>query len=156
MSKFVLMIFRKNCMGCHACEVACKQEHGLGVGPRFIRVLENGPDFFPVYCHHCADAPCLRACPANAISRNAEGVVLIDRELCIGCRECIPACPFGAMQFDEESEVAVKCDLCIDRLKVGLTPACSSVCGTQCIAWGGTQRLVERAVSEAVLKRHRA
>jgi len=115
MSKFALMIFRKDCMGCHACEVACKQEHGLGVGPRFIRVLENGPDFFPVYCHHCADAPCLRACPVNAISRNAEGIVLIDRELCIGCRECLPACPFGAMQFDEESEVAVKCDLCIDR-----------------------------------------
>jgi Fe-S-cluster-containing dehydrogenase component len=60
------------------------------------------------------------------------------------------------MQFDEESEVAVKCDLCIDRLNAGLAPACSSVCGTQCIAWGGTQRLVERAVSEAVLKRHRA
>ena len=104
MAKYSLMVFRKDCMGCHACEVACKQEHGLGVGPRFVRVLENGPDFFPIYCHHCANAPCQRACPVDAISRNADGIVLIDRELCIGCRECLPACPFGAMQFDDDSE----------------------------------------------------
>lgn len=156
MAKYSLMFFRKDCMGCHACEVACKMEHGLGVGPRLVRVLENGPDFFPVYCHHCADAPCRRACPVEAITKTAEGIVLIDDALCIGCGECIEACPFGAMQFDENRGTAVKCDLCVHRLREGMAPACSSVCGTQCIAWGGAQKLVDRAVSEAVLKRHGA
>ena len=101
MEKISLIFDRKNCMGCHACEVACKQEHGLGVGPRLVYVLEKSPDFIPVYCHHCAKAPCKHACPVEAISRNEQGIVLIDGDLCIGCRECVEACPFGAMQYEE-------------------------------------------------------
>jgi Fe-S-cluster-containing dehydrogenase component len=144
------MFFKKECMGCHACEVACKQEHGLGVGPRFVRVIESSPDFFPVYCHHCAQAPCKAACPVEAISRNEMGVVLIDKELCIGCKECMEACPFGAMQFDDDTDLAVKCDFCIDRLKNDQAPACSSVCPTGCIGWGATRALSERIVQGAV------
>ncbi|MEJ2041579.1 MAG: 4Fe-4S binding protein, partial [Desulfosarcinaceae bacterium] len=94
MAKRYLSINKKDCMGCHACEVACKQEHGLGVGPRLIKVIENSPRFIPVYCHHCAKAPCAEVCPVDAISRNEDGIVLIDEGLCIGCRECIDACPF--------------------------------------------------------------
>jgi Fe-S-cluster-containing hydrogenase component 2 len=63
MRKLSLTIKKMDCMGCHACEVACKQEHGLGTGPRLIRVIEKAPRFIPVYCHHCADAPCLDSCP---------------------------------------------------------------------------------------------
>ena len=138
----VAMIFRKkDCMGCHACEVACKQEHALGVGPRLIKVIENSPDFVPVYCHHCAKAPCAEACPVNAISRNNEGIVLIDQDACIGCRDCIEACPFGAMQFDEQNEIAVKCDLCIKRLAENKQPACISVCPTGCISLGGKKSI---------------
>ena len=69
---------------------------------------------------------------------------------CLGLGTCSRACPFGAMQFDDDGEAAVKCDLCIDRLNAGMAPACSSVCGTQCIAWGSTRKLSERSVSEAV------
>jgi Fe-S-cluster-containing dehydrogenase component len=145
-----LMFFRNDCMGCHACEVACKQEHGLGVGPRLVRVIENSPDFFPVYCHHCADAPCKKACPVEAISRNELGVVTIDRERCIGCKECMEACPFGAMQYDDDADTAIKCDLCLDRIASGLAPACSSVCPTGCISWGDSRAISERLVSEAV------
>ena len=138
----VSMVFRKqNCMGCHACEVACKQEHGLGVGPRLVRVLEKSPDYIPIYCHHCAKAPCKEACPVEAISRNEQGIVLIDNDLCIGCRECLEACPFGAMQFDEQNEIAVKCDLCIDRLAEKKQPACISVCPTECIYLGGKKSI---------------
>jgi len=57
-------------MGCHACEVACKQEHGLGVGPRVIRVIERAPYFKPLFCHHCEDAPCALACPESAITKD--------------------------------------------------------------------------------------
>ena len=141
MEKVSMVFRRKNCMGCHACEVACKQEHALGVGPRLIKVIENGPDFIPVYCHHCAKAPCAEACPVDAISRNDEGIVLIDENACIGCRDCIEACPFNAMQFDEQDETAVKCDLCIERLTDKKQPACISVCPTGCISLGGKKSI---------------
>ena len=141
MVKHYLKIRKNDCMGCHACEVACKQEHALGVGPRLIKVIENSPDFIPVYCHHCAKAPCAEACPVDAISRNAEGIVSIDRDACIGCRECIEACPFGAMQFEEQKEIAVKCNLCIERLAEKKQPACISVCPTGCIQLGGKKSI---------------
>ena len=83
MNKISLVFRKKDCMGCHACEVACKQEHALGVGPRLVRVLEKSPDYVPIYCHHCAKAPCKEACPVEAISRNEQGIVLIDDDLCI-------------------------------------------------------------------------
>jgi Fe-S-cluster-containing dehydrogenase component len=144
MGKTSLLIFKKDCMGCHACEVACKQEHALGVGPRLIRVKENAAEFIPVYCHHCAKAPCVDACPVDAIVRDESGIVLIDDTLCIGCRDCLEACPFGAMQFDDEADVAVKCDLCIDRIEDNDQPACVKACATQCIFWGDTKALHDR------------
>ena len=122
MGKMSLVFFKDDCMGCHACEVACKQEHGLGVGPRLVRVIERAPSFIPIYCHHCAKAPCKDACPIEAITRNERGIVLIDKELCIGCKECMGACPFGAMQFDDDQEIAIKCDLCASRLFVVFEP----------------------------------
>jgi Fe-S-cluster-containing dehydrogenase component len=145
MKKISLSIFKEDCVGCHACEVACKQEHHLGVGPRFIRVIEKSPFFIPIYCHHCAQAPCLKSCPVQAIERNDQGIVLIKTEDCIGCRECVGACPFGAMQFSDDLEVATKCDLCYERLKMNQAPACSLVCPTQCITWGDSQALMEKA-----------
>lgn len=136
MGKYTLIINKKDCMGCHACEVACKQEHGLGVGPRLIKVIEKSPEFVPVFCRHCARPPCGEACPVAAISRNDRGIVLVDTDVCIGCRDCVDACPFGAMQFADRTEVAMKCDLCIDRLDNGRKPACLSVCPTGCISMG--------------------
>lgn len=155
MSKFSLMFYRKDCMGCHACEVACKQEHGLGVGPRLVRVIEKSADFFPVYCHQCAQAPCKEVCPVDAIFRNNQGLVLIDRDLCIGCKECLEACPFGAMQYDDDQEIAVKCDLCKERLENEESPACYSVCPTRCITWGATKSLSDRIVMEALPQKMR-
>ena len=137
MEKISMVFRKKDCMGCHACEVACKQEHGLGVGPRLVRVLEESPDYVPIYCHHCAKAPCKEACPVEAISRNEQGIVLIDNDLCIGCRECLEACPFGAMQYEDNQEIAIKCDLCIQRLADNKRPACMAVCPTGCIYFDG-------------------
>jgi formate dehydrogenase iron-sulfur subunit len=136
--KVALMIWSEDCMGCHACEVACKQEHELAAGPRLIKVIERSPLFVPIYCHHCARPPCKDACPVDAISRDARGIVLIDGELCIGCLACAEACPFGAMQFDEQTEVAVKCDLCRERVMNVKEPVCVRACPTRCILWGTT------------------
>jgi NADPH-dependent glutamate synthase beta subunit-like oxidoreductase/NAD-dependent dihydropyrimidine dehydrogenase PreA subunit len=90
MNKITLMFNERNCSGCHACEVACKQEHGLGVGPRVVRVLEKAPLFKPLYCHHCEDAPCVIACPEEAITIEPEtGVVLHDNAQCNGCNAVV-------------------------------------------------------------------
>jgi len=86
MSKIALKFFWEDCSGCHTCEVACKQEHELGVGPRIVRVLERSPIFMPLFCHHCDDPPCAKACPEDAITKDPEtGVVLHDRDKCTGC-----------------------------------------------------------------------
>lgn len=86
MGKVSLLFNEDECMGCHACEVACKQEHGLAVGPKVVRVLERAPFFKPLFCHHCDDAPCARACPELAITTDPiTGVVLHDPEKCTGC-----------------------------------------------------------------------
>jgi Fe-S-cluster-containing dehydrogenase component len=141
MGKVSLIIFQEDCMGCHACEVACKQEHGLDEGARLIKVLERSPVFIPIYCHHCSKPPCRDSCPVEAIVRDERGIVRVDEELCIGCMACVEACPFGAMQFDEEREVALKCDLCYERLDNGEGPACSLACPTRCIVWGDTETI---------------
>jgi len=142
MEKITLVIDKNNCMGCHACEIACKQEHELGVGPRLIRVIEQTPDFIPIYCHHCVDAACKDACPVEAIARNQQGIILIDSNLCTGCGECIEACPFTAMQFDYIRKIAVKCDLCVERIEEKLLPACIAVCPTQCIYLESTKNIM--------------
>jgi NADPH-dependent glutamate synthase beta subunit-like oxidoreductase len=86
MTKTTLMFNQVNCSGCHACEVACKQEHGLGVGPRLVRVIERAPFFLPLYCHHCEDAPCAIACWEDAITIDPDsGIVLHHNEKCNGC-----------------------------------------------------------------------
>jgi Fe-S-cluster-containing dehydrogenase component len=150
--KLSLIIFQEDCTGCHACEVACKQEHGLGVGPRLIKVIERSPVFAPIYCHHCSKPPCRDSCPVEAISRDERGIVRIDAGLCIGCKACIEACPFGAMQFDEEREVALMCDLCYERVKNSQEPACSVVCPTRCILWGDMKAISQKMERRLLLQ----
>jgi Fe-S-cluster-containing dehydrogenase component len=150
MEKKSLLIFANDCTGCHACEVACKQEHGIGVGPRLIRVIEKSPFSIPVYCRHCAKPPCKDACPVEAITRNARGIVLINEDLCIGCKACVEACPFGAMQYDEDREIAMKCDLCIERLEAGEEPACKKACPAHCIFFGDMKGLSDEVAIRAL------
>ena len=86
MGNISLKFFEEDCSGCHACEVACKQEHGLGVGPRVVRVIEKAPNFKPLFCHHCKDPACAIACPEDAITKDPEtGIVLHDNDKCTGC-----------------------------------------------------------------------
>lgn len=126
-----------DCIGCRACEIACKDKNGLAAGPRFRRVsyMEGGkyPDVYAykvnMSCNHCAEPACLPTCPTGAIwKRKDNGVVDIDSTLCIGCRRCEAACPFGAPQFDPEENVIKKCNMCIDELQAGRKPYCVAAC----------------------------
>jgi NADPH-dependent glutamate synthase beta subunit-like oxidoreductase len=101
-----------DCMGCHACEVACKQEHGLGVGPRVVRVIEKAPLFKPLFCHHCEDAPCALSCPEDAITKDPKtGVVLVNNDKCNGCNAVTGK---SGVEKQETSPCKVECPAHID------------------------------------------
>lgn len=126
-----------DCIGCRACEMACKDKNGLAAGPRFRRVqyIEGGkfPEVFAykvnMSCNHCAEPACLPTCPTGAIWKHKEnGVVDIDSTLCIGCRRCEAACPYGAPQFDPADGLVKKCNMCIDELESGRKPYCVMAC----------------------------
>ena len=113
----VLKIDFEKCTGCRLCELVCAVKHAHVSNPMRsrIRVVKWEADgvYVPMACQQCQDAPCLNACPAKAIWRDAEmGRVAVDYDRCIGCRTCVSVCPFGAMHFDTLDRKVIKCDLC--------------------------------------------
>ncbi|MBI2860004.1 MAG: 4Fe-4S binding protein [Chloroflexi bacterium] len=152
-----LLIDSELCVGCQACEIACKQEHNLPVGPRWIRVVQVGPrpaggrlvmSFHPTRCMNCGKPPCVDACPEGAITKRADGNVLINEALCTGCMACIEACPFDAPQFNQETNTVGMCTLCAHRTDYGLMPACSLACPTGAIQFGEINSLIEKKRAE--------
>lgn len=139
-----------DCIGCRACEIACKDKNGLPPGPRFRRVLyvEGGkyPDVFAykvnMSCNHCAFPACLPTCPTGAIfKRQKDGIVDIDSTLCIGCRRCEAACPYGAPQYDPEENIVKKCNLCVDEIDAGRKPYCVMACMMRVLDIGPIDKL---------------
>lgn len=133
------------CTGCEACGLACTIENQLPPGRSWRRVETFNPRRHPsaprfhlsLACNHCAEPPCLDACPALAYRKEAAtGAVLLDREKCIGCGYCIWACPFDAPSHDFADGVVSKCTLCHPRLARGADPACVELCPTGALAFG--------------------
>jgi formate dehydrogenase iron-sulfur subunit len=158
------------CIGCKACEVACKEWNGvpedgldftgwsydntqaLGADTwRHVAFVEqHGPDgmrwlMASDVCKHCTSAACLEVCPTGALFRTEFGTVVVQPDVCNGCGYCVPACPFGVIERREEDGRAFKCTLCYDRLKVGDTPACAKACPTESIQFGELGDLRARA-----------
>jgi len=144
MPKYGWVVDSKKCIECRACEAACKQwngvETGLGMRYRLVRTYETGS--FPnvsmtalsLACNHCGNPLCLKACPTKAMYRHeSTGAVLINAELCVGCRFCEEFCPYGAPQFNAQTHKMEKCTMCFDRLEQGLEPACVALCPTGAI-----------------------
>jgi len=86
--------------------------------------------FVPKMCNHCADSPCVQVCPVGATFQTRDGVVLVDKDYCLGCRYCVQACPYGTRFIDPRTHTADKCTLCYHRITKGLEPACVEVCPT--------------------------
>jgi len=161
------------CIGCKACEVACKQWNQLpadGFGWtgnsydntgelsatswRHVKFVEQFAEqqtrdgrwlMMSDVCKHCVAAPCQQACPTGAIIHNEFANVYIQPDICNGCAYCIAACPFGVITRSTFSGHAHKCTLCYDRQKDGLVPACAKACPTASIQFGPIDELRERA-----------
>ncbi len=97
--------------------------------------------FVPKLCNHCDNPPCVQVCPVGATFKTDDGVILVDKKYCIGCRYCIQACPYGARYLDPRTKTADKCTFCYHRITKGLAPACVEVCPTQARVFGETRSL---------------
>jgi len=114
-------------------------EPGVERGAEPPRLSEKGilrTFFVPKLCSHCANAPCVQVCPVGATFTTKDGVVLVDKQYCIGCRYCIQACPYGARFLHPETHTAEKCTFCYHRVVKGLLPACVEVCPTGARVFG--------------------
>ncbi len=137
MSKYAMVIDMDRCVSCHACEVACRSHYDVPV-PHYrnwvhdLRPEGVYPDIKKVsyvgLCNHCDDAPCVKACPTGATYKREDGVVVVDKSLCIGCGLCVEACPYGARYVNPNDDKIDKCDFCIDRVEAGEQPACVQTC----------------------------
>jgi len=92
--------------------------------------------FVPKLCNHCDNPPCVQVCPVGATFKTPEGVILVDKDYCIGCRYCIQACPYGARFLHPKLKVADKCTFCYHRISKKLLPACVEVCPTKARVFG--------------------
>ena len=86
--------------------------------------------YVPKLCNHCEHSPCVQVCPVGATFESQDGVVLVDKSYCLGCRYCVQACPYGCRFIDPRTHTVDKCSLCYHRITRGLTTACCEVCPT--------------------------
>ncbi|UCF89649.1 MAG: 4Fe-4S dicluster domain-containing protein [bacterium] len=160
----MIVIDTTRCTACRGCQTACKQWNSLSAVPTECKgSYENPPDlsyntytkirfnevdrdgeirwFFGQHrCMHCADAGCMKACPVpGAITREASGSVVINQQLCTGCKYCVFGCPFDVPRYDRSNaegfgeDKAFKCTLCFDRQGMGMEPACTKTCPTDAL-----------------------
>lgn len=160
------------CIGCKACEVACKQWNQLPSDAiqwtgnsydntvelssttwRHVMFVEKAETnrFAPQWlmlsdvCKHCGNAPCQEVCPTGSLIRTEFDSVYVQNDVCNGCGYCVTACPFGVIQRNPYDGGAHKCTLCYDRLKGGIEPACAKACPTDSILFGDLTELRARA-----------
>ena len=142
------------CTGCMACVVACQDQNDFVTDDTvaFRHVSHQGEVGHSVSCRHCVDGPCVLACPMQAIFRRPEdGTVLVNRDICVGCRSCELACPIGAPKFPEDGKMA-KCDLCYIRRDSGMKPACVSICPTGALDFGSIKEISEKMREKASIR----
>jgi anaerobic dimethyl sulfoxide reductase subunit B (iron-sulfur subunit) len=150
MAQYGFYFDKEKCVGCRACEVACQIWNESVQSVKWRNVASTIQGKYPeiksvnvsLACMHCGDAPCKKACPRSAITKDEEtGRVTVDRERCVGCMLCLWACPFGAPQLGVSGRME-KCTFCEER-PAGMKRACEEICRTQAIVSGKVDELAK-------------
>lgn len=142
--QYGFVIDQRRCIGCHACTVACKSENDVPLGDfrTWVKYAEVGEfptvrrHFAVLRCNQCTSAPCVTICPVVALHKRPDGIVDLDKDVCIGCKACMQACPYDALYLNDETGGAEKCHFCAHRVEMGLKPACEIVCPEEAIISG--------------------
>jgi len=155
---------QSRCIGCHACEIACKSWNKLPPGPlKPLRVLEWEEGAFPdviehflvIHCFHCENPLCVEASSAKGLYKEEKyGAVLLDPEKAKNVRDAAAACPYGAIVFDSDAHdaMAFKCTMCVDRLEQGMLPVCVLACPMRALDFGPLDRLQKKYGTNMDLK----
>jgi len=176
MPRYGMVIDLKRCYGCYACVMACKVKNHTPPGVFWSRVLKGESGTFPntvrqalpVLCMQCDEPSCLEVCPTEATTQRKDGIVVVDKDKCMGCKYCMMACPYGARYSVEKWEsyfpdglplspyeefaqkaweekfgvgVATKCDFCRDLVEKGKQPACVEACSAHARTFGNIEDL---------------
>ncbi|EAB8791385.1 dimethylsulfoxide reductase subunit B, partial [Salmonella enterica subsp. enterica] len=156
-TQYGFYIDSSRCTGCKTCELACKDFKNLSPEVNFRRIYEYaGGDwteqdgvyqqnvfayYLSISCNHCDDPACAKVCPSGAMHKREDGFVVVNEEVCIGCRYCHMACPYGAPQFDEVKGHMTKCDGCYERVAEGKKPICVESCPLRALDMGPIEEL---------------
>ena len=137
MARYAMVTDVTKCVGCQACTAACNAEWEVPAGfarthVRPTPIAGTFPNlhstFYVAQCNHCDHPPCVEPCPTGATSQLPNGIVQVDRQVCIGCGYCVEACPYQARFLNPELQKVDKCDFCAARLERGKQPACVTTC----------------------------
>lgn len=156
MTQYGFFFDQSRCNNCHACSVACRDWNQIEAGPvKWLRILQEERGVFPdtsidlvfATCYHCKEPLCVDACKPGALFKEEKyGAVLVDEDLCSGCRDCWTACPYGATQFEDDAPGTLmsKCTMCYDRLERGEVPVCVAGCPARALDFGPVEELREK------------
>ncbi len=157
----MIVISEQYCLGCKTCVIECAMAHSDAAtlaqaaqssSPPQARVHVDGLDSgaMPLQCRHCEDAPCMMACPTEALDRaTPQSPVILNADLCIGCRICMMVCPFGVIELSRNGKAATKCDLCAARTQKGEEPACVAGCATGALTYQDADEFLRQRRQEA-------
>ncbi|WP_410014717.1 DMSO/selenate family reductase complex B subunit [Sodalis sp. C49] len=157
-TQYGFYIDSSRCTGCKTCEMACKDYKNLAPDVSFRRIYEYAGGtwrqeadgswqqnvfsyYLSIACNHCEDPACVKVCPSGAMHKRDDGLVVVNEDVCIGCRYCAMACPYGAPQYNEAKGHMTKCDGCQERLAVGLKPVCVESCPLRALDFGPIEDL---------------